>query len=161
MLTCHQSFLLPYSSPTYYGVCSSGLGSLLPWWYLSSWKIQRRTAQWVMKDYNRCSSVTAMLHELNWPPLQLWRKINRLQMFYKIIYNQAALSIPQRFQTTQHFTRHYHPHHFIIPSARTNSYQNSFYLRTIKEWNMLPSYIIEAANLQSFSSHLIKFIVDN
>ena len=34
-------------------------------------KIQRRAARWVMNDYNRCSSVTTMLHELNWPPLQL------------------------------------------------------------------------------------------
>ena len=55
-------------------------------------KIQRRAARWVMKDYSRYSSVTAMLHELNWPPLQLRRKINRLQMFYKIIYNHTALS---------------------------------------------------------------------
>ena len=34
-------------------------------------KVQRRAARWVMKDYSRYSSVSAMLHRLNWPPLQV------------------------------------------------------------------------------------------
>jgi len=63
-------------------------------------KIQSRAAQWVLNEYNRYSSVTAMLHGLNRPPHQLQRKTNKLQMLYKIMYNQAALSIPQRFQQT-------------------------------------------------------------
>ena len=36
-----------------------------------------------MSDYNRFSSVSNMLETLNWPTLELRRKISRLQTFYK------------------------------------------------------------------------------
>ena len=32
--------------------------------------IQRRAARWVLKDYDRYSSVTSMLQYLSWPDLQ-------------------------------------------------------------------------------------------
>ena len=122
-------------------------------------KIQRRAARWVMNNYSRYSSVSEMLHNLNWQPLQLRRRISRLQMFYKAVHNLTALSIPQRFLPTSCPTRNYHQHHYIIPSARTNLYQHSFYPRTIKEWNLLPISIIETNSLQSFSSHLTNYVV--
>ena len=38
-------------------------------------KVQRRAARWVMNDYSWYSSVSNMLNNLNWPPLQLRRRI--------------------------------------------------------------------------------------
>ena len=122
-------------------------------------KIQRRAARWVMNDYSGHSSVSDMLHNLNWQPLQVRRRINRLQMFYKAIHHPMALSVPQRFLSTSYPTRNHHQYHYIIPSARTSFYQNSFYPRTIKEWNLLPINIIETSNLQSFSSNLTNYMV--
>ena len=98
-------------------------------------KIQHRVAHWVMNDYGRYSSVSNLLHDLNWQPFQVHRKISRLQMFYKAVHNLTALSIPQHLLSTSGPTRNYHQYHYIIPSARTSFYQNSFYPRTIKEWN--------------------------
>ena len=60
-------------------------------------EIQCRADCWVMNDYNRYSSVSDMLHNLNWQPLQLRHRISRLQMFYAAVHNTTALSIPQRF----------------------------------------------------------------
>jgi len=54
-------------------------------------KIQRRAARWVMKDYNRHSSVTAMLKQLSWPELQTQR---RLQTLYNHL---IALSVPSYY----------------------------------------------------------------
>ena len=90
-------------------------------------KVQRRAAQWVMKDYNRYSSVFAMLHTLNWPSLQLCHRISRLQVFYKALYNLSGL-YPFHHISYQHnvVLDIYHLHHYIIPSAQTNSYQHSF-----------------------------------
>ena len=84
-----------------------------------------------------------MLHNLNWQPLQLRRRISRLQMFYAAVHNTTALSIPQRFLPTSYPTRsnHQYPH-----SARTNAYQASFYPRTIKDWNQLPTHVLECNN---------------
>ena len=121
-------------------------------------KIQRRAACWVTNDYNRYSSVSDMLYNLNWQPLQLHRRISRLQMFYAAVHNTTALSISQRFLPTSYPTRNNHQYHYIILSARTNAYQTSFYPRTIKDWNHLPTHIIECNNLQSVLSQLTNYI---
>ena len=83
-------------------------------------KVQRRAARWVMNDYSSYSSVSSMLNDLNWPSLHFRRRINRLQMFYKAIYNLSAV---------QRLTRHFHPLHFVIPSTRTTAHQQSYFPR--------------------------------
>ena len=45
--------------------------------------VQRRAARFVMSDYNRTSSVTAMLHDLNWNTLYSRRRTSRLCLLYK------------------------------------------------------------------------------
>ena len=121
--------------------------------------LQCRAACWVMNEYSRQSSVSNLLLHLNWQLLQVHLRVSRLQMFYKAIHHPMALSVPQRFLSTSYPTRNYHQYHYIIPSARTSFYQNSFYPRTIKEWNLLPINIIETSNLQSFSSNLTNYMV--
>ena len=44
--------------------------------------VQRRAARFVMSDYNRTSSVTAMLHNLNWNTLYSRRRTSRLFFLY-------------------------------------------------------------------------------
>ena len=74
-------------------------------------KIQCRAARWVMNDYNRYSSVSDMLHNLNWQPLQFRPSYNLIvdsRCFYAAVPNTAALSIPQRFLQTSYPTRNNH-----------------------------------------------------
>ena len=99
-------------------------------------KIQCRDARWVMNDYNRYST------ELATSPILSYNLIVDSRCFYAAVPNTAALSIPQRFLPTSYPTRNNHQYHYIIPSARTNAYQTSFYPRTIKDWNQLPTHII-------------------
>ena len=51
-------------------------------------------------------------------------------------------------QTTT--TRHYHPSHFKLPAANTTNYQFSFFYRTTKDWNDLPSNFYDASTLTTF-----------
>ena len=83
--------------------------------------------------------------------------VRPLYNFYKAIYKLSALSIPSYFAPSQRLTRHFHPLHYIIPSTRTTvtSHQQSYFPRSIKDWNELPIYIIESNNLQSFTTLLI------
>ena len=62
-------------------------------------KVQRRAARWVMNDYSSYSSVSSLLNDLNWPSLHFRRRINRLQIFYKAIYNLSALFIGSGYRT--------------------------------------------------------------
>ena len=86
--------------------------------------------------------------------LQLRRKISRLQALFKIIHQDYSLSIPPHFISMTRSTRIYHPHRFILPNSSTYSYQQSFFSRSIKDWNNLPSSIIESNNIDSFSAEL-------
>ena len=88
------------------------------------------------------------------PPLRERRKISRLQALFKIIHQDYSLSIPPHFISMTRSTRLYHPHRFILPNSSTYSYQQSFFSRSIKDWNNLPSSIIESNNIDSFSAEL-------
>ena len=46
--------------------------------------VQRRAARWATRDYRCTSSVTAMLKDLNWRPLDQSRIDSRLVMMYKV-----------------------------------------------------------------------------
>ena len=81
--------------------------------------------------------------------LEKW--INRLETFYKAIYNLSALTIPFYFAAVQRLTRHFRPLHFVIPSARTTgctSAIQSYFPRTIGM-----SYLVISNNLHH-SQHL-------
>ena len=47
--------------------------------------------------------------------------------------------------------------HFIIPSNFTAAYQQSFYPRTIREWNNLPIAIMETIDIEDFTNKLSDF----
>ena len=53
--------------------------------------VQRRAARYVLNRYNNTSSVSEMLHELQWDTLEERRKKNRLSIFYKIHNGQTGI----------------------------------------------------------------------
>ena len=95
--------------------------------------------------YSRYNSVTNMLSQLI--SLEHRRKITRLSIFYKILYNHDfPVQMPLYFQTTRYPTRQHHLYHFILPPVNTTLYQQSYFPRTIKDWNTLPPTIIESSS---------------
>ena len=57
--------------------------------------VQRRAARWAIRDYKYTSSVTAMLKDLNWRPLDQRRIDSRLLMMYKVTYDLVAIPAPE------------------------------------------------------------------
>ena len=53
--------------------------------------VQRRAARSVTQDYRYTSSVTAMLKDLNWHPLDQRRIDSRLVLMYKATYDLVAI----------------------------------------------------------------------
>ena len=117
-------------------------------------KVQRRAARWVLNDYGRFSSVTLMLNQLSWPTLQTRRQLSRLQTLNKIFYQQLALTIPPYYLPTTRSTRQYHPLHYILPNSSTTAYQNSYFARSINDWNILPIDFIEVVDTDIFRTKL-------
>ena len=99
-----------------------------------------------------------MLQELNLPSLQLRRQQQRLKLLYKIQGNQLPAIPPQNFLTPANQTKrkiklktnqdfeeinilqrqaYKNTVAFNIPPCENEKFKNSFFIRTLYEWNAL------------------------
>ena len=107
--------------------------------------LERRSARFVTGNYNRTpGTVTRILSDLQWPTLQRRRQDARLYLLYRSIQGNIAVSLPSYITKQTRTTRHTHPQIFLQVRASTQTYQNSFFPRTVRDWNDLPPDILEA-----------------
>ena len=123
--------------------------------------IQCRGAHFVYRDYKKTSSVTSMLSNLWWEPLQDRRKIARLTMLQKIRQGQVAISAESFLQPAS--SRHSsgqlnHIQSYIKPTSRSDFYLQSYFPHTINDWNSLPEHIININDIQLFKSAVTSYI---
>ena len=112
-------------------------------------QIQRSSARFVTKDYDKSSSVSTMLQALNWTSLQDRRTLSRLCMMYKIRFGLVDIPWTHHLTSLATTTRG-HSSRFVIPHTNITAYSNSFFPRTIREWNSLPMDPADYQSLDSF-----------
>ena len=71
--------------------------------------VRRRAARWATRDYRYTSSVTAMLKDLNWRPLDQRRIDSRLVMMYKVTYDLVAIPASDYLAQNTRTSRHIQP----------------------------------------------------
>ena len=71
--------------------------------------VRRRAARWATRDNRYTSSVTAMLKDLNWRPLDQRRIDSRLVMMYKVTYDVVAIPASDYLVRNTRTSRHIHP----------------------------------------------------
>ena len=111
--------------------------------------VQRRAARYVRNRYHNTSSVTEMLHQLQWISLEARRRQARLVLLYKISNNLVKIDPTSKLIPTKRLSRNIHDRFFQIPASST-SLSGSFYPRTIREWNSLPANATTAGSLETF-----------
>ena len=119
--------------------------------------VQRRSARFVKNCWQRTpETVTNLLNDLDWPSLQSRRKVARLTLLHKPIHAESALEIPSYTKRHRNLCqlRSYHKDKFIELKPNTEAYRNSFYCRIIREWNSLPSDIIDIVKTLLFKQAL-------
>ena len=116
-------------------------------------QIQRSSARFVTKDYDRTSSVSAMLQALNWTSLQDRRMFSRLHMLYKIRFGLVDIPWEQHLTPLSSSTRG-HSLRFLVPHTNITAYSNSFFPRTTREWNALPVNPADYQTLDAFKDVL-------
>ena len=119
-------------------------------------KIQRKAARFVKKDYQRTSSVTAMLDDLGWETLQKRRMCNRLAMMYKITNKQVAIPPNDHIEFNTRTIRNKHCAQLKVKQTSTETYRNSFFPKTIIDWNNLDTSVIGCQSVLSFKAALLK-----
>jgi len=111
-------------------------------------RIQRKGARFVLRDFRQRSSITSMLQYLKLEPLSERRTKTRLIIMYRII--KGEIGIPMDTADLQPGRRG----RFIQHTHCYQQYKNSFYPRTISDWNLLPSRLKDSATLDSFKNTL-------
>ena len=109
-------------------------------------RVQRAAARYCLNDNNFTSSVTEMLKVLNWQTLENRRIQNSLILLYKIKHNLVAVDHHHLTETKNL--------NFFIPYSRTRYHMNSYFPRTIRQWNSLPYSLKASSSLGEFTSGL-------
>ena len=68
---------------------------------------------------------------------------------------------PSNTKPKQRATRSYHAKSLIQLSCRTNLYQNSFFQKTIRDWNALPERAAMASSSEAFAAVLKEYTADS
>ena len=82
------------------------------------------------------------------------RRDTRLALMFKIIKGKVAVEVEGTLQKADSRTRSQHSYKYRHLNASTTQYKNSFFARTIPEWNSLPEACISADNVPAFVAQL-------
>lgn len=117
--------------------------------------VQHRAARFVLNRHQKTASVKQMLQDLQWPSLEDRRRSARLCMLYRISNGLAAVKSTQLKQQP-HRARRTHPLTFDRIPCRADYRLNSFFPRTVRDWNALPTEVVSATSLGSFKLRVSK-----
>ena len=122
-------------------------------------RVQRAAARFVVGDYQRRSSVTAMLSRLEWDSLEIRRRLRDSSMFYKICNGLVNIPLPPVIVAADNRTRCLHEHKLRVIPSSCLVYQNSYYVRCIPTWNNLPQRAVHADTVTAFQSAALPAIM--
>ena len=122
-------------------------------------RVQRKAARFYLQNYNRTASITDMLRELEWDTLEMRRKKNRLTLTYKLSHSLVDIKTEKFLvPNSKTWTRRSHAFKYKIPKIRKDVFKFSFFLRSISEWNSLPSAIVNSKSLDCFKTNLANYL---
>ncbi len=119
-------------------------------------KVQRKATRWVTSRYRNRSSPTEMLAELRWSSLEDQRHNQCISMMFKMTSGFVAMDTEQYIPCEDCSPHHTHSHSYMIRSTSTDYYRCSFFPHNVREWNLLPSSIVEAPTYSLFCTRLSK-----
>ena len=115
-------------------------------------KVQRRAARWTSCNFDTRASVSDMLETLGWRSLQQRRADARLCLFFKIVNNMVAVSLPDYIQPNLRTSRRGHSRSFCQLHTGKDYYKYSFFPLAIVQWNALPEDVVSSPNLDIFKA---------
>ena len=98
--------------------------------------VQRRAARFICNEYTRKPGVvTGLYQNLQWQPLEHRRQVQRLVMFHKILNQTVAIPMPTYIIPVARTGRRQQV--FIQMATTTDQYMNTYFPRTVTDWNSL------------------------
>lgn len=109
-------------------------------------QVQRNAARFVTGDYTN-QSISRLISSLGWTSLEHRRRLASILFFHKVYYSHLKINLPQPMSITSRNSSH-----LIQPGTRTDSFKYSFYPRSIRLWNMLPTELQLISDPNKFQS---------
>ena len=116
--------------------------------------VQRRGACYVKQQFDYRSSVTDILNQLGWIPLVQRQREARLALMYKIIQGKVAIPVDDILTLADQRTCKKHPYNYRHLISNTEQYRNSYFPRSIPEWNLLAESTVCVDSTDAFRSRL-------
>ena len=120
--------------------------------------MQCRSASCATGDYQRISSVTQMLQDLNCRTLEQRRIDSRLTLMYKITYDLVAIPTADYLILNTRQSRHNHLVAYRQIPTLKDYYKYTFFPRTIVHWNAFPVQISIKPIVAQFSHALCQVV---
>ncbi len=118
--------------------------------------VQRRAARFMNNKYKwNDGSVIIMLRDLKWTNLRDRRRELRLALFYKVVHHLIAVPSSDILTLQTRSRAHHHQSYKHITTSTTN-FSESFFPRTVPEWNRLPKKVVNCTTIYSFKANLKK-----
>ena len=116
--------------------------------------VQRYSARWTLGRYHNRSSVTDMLNYLGWRSLEMRRVDTHMSMMYKMSNGLVAVDTTSYLVHPVWIAASAHPHHFIVSRTFNQLHLNSFFPRSVRQWNALLDTVARAPSLESFKQRV-------
>ena len=109
-------------------------------------KVQRQAARFVHNNYydRTPGCVSKMVSGLGWESLQHRRRVDRLTTLFKIQHGLVELDTDVVYPGDK---RTRGQHRLYQPAAKLSIYKNSFFPRTMREWNRLPTSVTDTTTI--------------
>jgi hypothetical protein len=100
-----------------------------------------------------------MLDKLQLEPLEKRRKTSRLTLLYKIIHNIVDVDQESYLQLSKELrTRNRHKFKLQVQNSTKDVFKYSYFIRTARDWNILPSNIATITSLEKFNEEIAKYV---
>ena len=136
-------------------------------------KLQKRAIKWILDEENSSYSEVeyfSKLANLNIPPIRNKFELNDLMFLHKIIYGTSPIDLPpylsfftpsQIVINTRAQSNMDSLHLMTSEVPRVNIFENSFFYRAHKLWNLLPLSLRATSDPIIFSSQLKRHLWDS
>lgn len=121
--------------------------------------VQRRAIRFIFNKYRTTDSPTSLMLANSISTLEDRRKIDRLKLLFALYTGSTKVNASvyiQPFQSRP--TRHRHTHNLLPYRAHTNMFKNSFFPRTVSEWNSLPEVVFTSQSICHFERAILSVL---
>ena len=121
-------------------------------------KVQRRASRLALGQRRGEMSYEDRYEMLRWLQLTDRRLYSSLIECYKLVFTLNSLCFSDFFEFASKCTRSNHNYKLQVKSAKCNCYKYSFFVKIIREWNDLPTKVVEIGNLRRYKIALKSYM---